>query len=94
MHAVAVLREAGIQRVYEAEDGLAGLAAVRNLFPPPALLVVDLEMPKMDGIEMLQALATDNYRPPRSGCQRDTCFTGSLGGNHVPGTGASYSWCF
>ncbi|GAB2893897.1 EAL domain-containing protein [Uliginosibacterium flavum] len=64
MNAVEVLRQAGIQRIYEAEDGLAGLDAIRNLFPPPALLVVDLEMPRMDGIEMLQALATENYRPP------------------------------
>jgi len=64
MNAVEVLKKAGITRVYEAEDGLAGLEAIRSLFPPPALLVVDLEMPRMDGIEMLQALATENYRPP------------------------------
>jgi EAL domain-containing protein (putative c-di-GMP-specific phosphodiesterase class I)/AmiR/NasT family two-component response regulator len=64
LNAVEILRQAGIQRVYEAGDGLAGLEAIRNLFPPPALLVVDLEMPKMDGIEMLQALANENYRPP------------------------------
>ena len=64
MNAVEVLRQAGIHRVYEAADGLAGLEAIRSLFPPPALLVVDLEMPGMDGIEMLQTLATENYRPP------------------------------
>lgn len=64
LNAVEVLRQAGIERVYEACDGQAGLDAIRNLFPPPALLVVDLEMPRMDGIEMLQALATENYRPP------------------------------
>lgn len=63
-HAVQILREAGITRIFEAEDGKAGLDAIHHLFPPPALLVVDLEMPRMDGIEMLQALATENYRPP------------------------------
>ncbi|KAF7600388.1 MAG: hypothetical protein CGU28_07265 [Candidatus Dactylopiibacterium carminicum] len=63
-HAVEVLHKAGITRVVEAEDGKSGLEAVRRLMPPPALLVVDLEMPRMDGIEMLQALATENYRPP------------------------------
>lgn len=64
MYMVDLLHQAGINRVLEAADGFAGLDLIRSEFPPPALLVVDLEMPGMDGIEMLQNLANENYRPP------------------------------
>jgi EAL domain-containing protein (putative c-di-GMP-specific phosphodiesterase class I)/CheY-like chemotaxis protein len=64
LHAVQILKQAGISRVHEACDGRDGLEAIRRITPSPALLVVDLEMPNMDGIEMLQALSTENYRPP------------------------------
>ncbi|MDO6384787.1 MULTISPECIES: EAL domain-containing protein [unclassified Uliginosibacterium] len=64
MNAVDMLQSAGVPRVLEAADGRAGLDLIRNQTPPPAFLIVDLEMPGMDGIEMLQALANENYRPP------------------------------
>lgn len=64
MYMVELLHEAGVNRVLEAADGYAGLDTIRSQFPPPAMLIVDLEMPGMDGIEMLQNLASENYRPP------------------------------
>lgn len=64
LNVVDLLQDAGVTRILEAADGLNGLELIRNATPPPALLIVDLEMPGMDGIEMLQALAKENYRPP------------------------------
>lgn len=63
-HVLELLAAAGVSRVMEASDGQSGLEVIRNQMPPPAFLIVDLEMPGMDGIEMLQTLATENYRPP------------------------------
>ncbi|MFH0921432.1 MAG: response regulator [Fibrobacterota bacterium] len=59
--------------VLEAEDGVEGITAFREHEPSIAFLVVDVEMPKMNGIHTLQELvcinpdvkvimATGNYR--------------------------------
>lgn len=64
MNVVSLLAEFGITRIREAGDGKSGLDVIVNATPRPALLVVDLEMPGMDGIEMLQALASDRNCPP------------------------------
>jgi EAL domain-containing protein (putative c-di-GMP-specific phosphodiesterase class I)/CheY-like chemotaxis protein len=57
------LQRAAVDLIYEAEDGHRALAVIDNLLVPPAIVVVDLDMPGMDGIELIQRLAQKNYRP-------------------------------
>ena len=60
----ALCRDLQIGQIYEAEDGLAALALLDSLAEPPDLLIVDLEMPKMDGPELLEALSGRHVRSP------------------------------
>ncbi|GAB7128129.1 EAL domain-containing protein [Silvimonas sp. JCM 19000] len=55
--AVELCRMLGGQLVGEADDGNAGLAMLQALAVPPQVLIIDLEMPNMDGIAMIQQLA-------------------------------------
>jgi len=57
------LRTLGVHKIYEASDGAAALQIVRSLYQPPAIVLFDLEMPGMDGIELVQQLATEATRP-------------------------------
>jgi len=45
--------------VIEASDGEAGLSLIKS--ERPALVLLDLNMPKMDGTEVLKALQADGY---------------------------------
>jgi two-component system, NarL family, response regulator DegU len=49
-----IVAEAGLRVVAQAEDGYAALAAIRKL--KPSVAVLDLEMPKMDGLEVARAI--------------------------------------
>lgn len=60
---VCQLRELGVHKIYEAENGLVGLNIVRNLYQPPAIIVLDLHMPGMDGIELAQHMVPEGVRP-------------------------------
>jgi signal transduction histidine kinase len=51
-----IAQDAGL-RVLEAGDGESGLALVRQ--SRPDLVILDLHMPRLDGFEVLQALAAD-----------------------------------
>jgi two-component system chemotaxis response regulator CheB len=53
-------REPGIEVVGSAADGAEGLRVVRQL--DPDVLVLDVEMPGMDGIETVRALRKENRR--------------------------------
>jgi len=53
----------GVEHLYEAENGQEALALLKSLRIPPAVMLLDLEMPVLDGIEVLQHLATENYKP-------------------------------
>ncbi len=43
-------------RSIEARDGLEALQALKHMDHPPALLIVDVEMPRMDGFQLVAAL--------------------------------------
>jgi CheY-like chemotaxis protein len=49
----SVLREAGLD-VVEANDGLSALDAMNDV--PPDLIITDIAMPRMDGVELTRAL--------------------------------------
>ncbi len=55
-HTTALCRELGVPLIYEAASGTEALELLAMLVLPPDLLIVDLEMPGMDGIELIQQL--------------------------------------
>lgn len=55
-HAVTLCRELGIATIHEAADGQEALTLLDRLSPGPQAVLVDLEMPGMDGVEFLEAL--------------------------------------
>jgi EAL domain-containing protein (putative c-di-GMP-specific phosphodiesterase class I) len=61
---VAVCRELRIPKVHEAGNGLEALALLDKLPAEPGLMIVDLEMPAMDGSELLSALGSRGLRAP------------------------------
>ncbi|MDP3289792.1 MAG: EAL domain-containing response regulator [Methyloversatilis sp.] len=62
MVAVGLLRKIGLTRIEEAADGADALQLLKRLPVPPAVLLVDLEMPGMDGVELLHRIAAEGYR--------------------------------
>jgi EAL domain-containing protein (putative c-di-GMP-specific phosphodiesterase class I) len=62
MVAVGLLRKIGLTRIEEAADGADALQLLKRLTVPPAVLLVDLEMPGMDGVELLHRIAAEGYR--------------------------------
>ena len=58
--ALRLLSELGIERVLEGSDGLHALDVLRKQATPPDVVLVDLDMPGMDGIELSQK-ATQLY---------------------------------
>lgn len=57
------LRAFGLHQVIEAANGKLALEHIANLPQVPAVMMLDLEMPVMDGIEVLQQLATLPQQP-------------------------------
>lgn len=55
-HAAALCRELGIELIYEAGNGSEALELLSRLILRPSLMIVDLEMPGMDGVELIQHL--------------------------------------
>lgn len=57
------LRAFGINRVHEAANGKLAMEQLAQLPQVPAVMLLDLEMPVMDGIEVLQQLAHLPHKP-------------------------------
>ena len=57
------LRAFGINQVYEAANGKLAMEQLAQLQQIPAVMLLDLEMPVMDGIEVLQQLAQVTHKP-------------------------------
>ena len=56
MQVVALCRELGVEMIYEAGSGAEALALLSLLVLPPDIAIVDLEMPGMDGVELIESL--------------------------------------
>jgi CheY-like chemotaxis protein len=56
VHTAGLCRQLGIEAVHEANGGIQALALLAALAPRPAVMVVDIEMPGMDCIELLEQL--------------------------------------
>ena len=57
--ALRLLSELGIERVLEGSDGLHALDVLRKQATPPDVVLVDLDMPGMDGFQVLRTLKND-----------------------------------
>src|SRR6478672_3083437 len=57
--ALRLLSELGIERVLEGADGLHALEVLRKQTTPPDVVLVDLDMPGMDGIECIGHIAQE-----------------------------------
>jgi CheY-like chemotaxis protein len=56
----ALLKLKLLNPVYRARDGLEGLEMLRsNAVPAPYIILLDLNMPRMNGLEFLEALRSD-----------------------------------
>lgn len=56
LQVVALCRELGVRMIYEAASGAEALELLSLLVLPPDVMVVDLEMPVMDGVELIELL--------------------------------------
>lgn len=60
----ALARHLGVAVVYEAGNGREALRLLEHLGAPPAVAMLDLEMPEMDGIELIEQLHARGARIP------------------------------
>ena len=58
--AVRLLAELGVKRILEGADGLHALEILRQQPVPPDVVLVDLDMPAMDGIECISHIAHEH----------------------------------
>jgi EAL domain-containing protein (putative c-di-GMP-specific phosphodiesterase class I)/CheY-like chemotaxis protein len=56
---LALLEKLGVSKLYEAASGLDALEVLSNMEIKPAVIIADLQMPGMDGIELIQQLAEE-----------------------------------
>ncbi len=57
-----ILKSLGISEVYDAPDGIQGLALLKQHHQHIDLLICDLEMPGMDGMELLRHVSENNMK--------------------------------
>lgn len=79
-HTVGLLRQLGIELIYEAGNGNDALQLVEMLVLRPSLIIVDLEMPGMDGVELIQQLQERKMMiPVIVASSRETALLDSVG---------------
>lgn len=61
-HAIELLQQLGIDSVLQAGDGIEALEVMAAASYAPDMMLLDLEMPGMDGIELLQQIMQRNLR--------------------------------
>ena len=57
-------REFGCATIHEAKDGQSAIDLIATLATPPDLAIVDLEMPGMDGVELMQQMYDRDFHIP------------------------------
>jgi two-component system chemotaxis response regulator CheY len=57
-----MLTDAGFAVCHEAGDGLEALARLDEIGEPPAVMLVDWNMPNMNGLELIRAVRADADR--------------------------------
>src|SRR5690606_28961035 len=55
-HAARLCRALGVAEVHQASDGAEALAMLARLNPAPLVMIVDIEMPGMNGVDLLEEL--------------------------------------
>ncbi len=63
-HAVALCRQLGIELIYEACDGAEALLQLGMLQLKPDLMLIDLHMPVMDGVELITHMHERGWKIP------------------------------
>jgi EAL domain-containing protein (putative c-di-GMP-specific phosphodiesterase class I) len=58
--AVEILRELGVSEILQAEDGQDALEQIQRSSAPPDVIICDLDMPRMDGVEFIRNVAEAN----------------------------------
>ncbi|HUF79720.1 MAG TPA: response regulator, partial [Burkholderiales bacterium] len=59
---VSMLRNLGAKQVHEAEDGHAALAVILDPSRPVDIVISDLDMPGMDGMEFIRRVGEAEVR--------------------------------
>lgn len=57
-----ILRQFGIHSLHHARDGVEGLSLYQTLTDRPDVLICDLNMPRMDGVEFLRHIAEQDFQ--------------------------------
>lgn len=57
---VEILRDLGVADILQAEDGQDALEQLRRSSVPPDVIICDLDMPRMDGVEFIRNVAEAN----------------------------------
>ena len=57
-HIQRLLHDLRIKEIFEARDGIEALTILEALERVPDIIIIDLEMPNMDGVELLEQLAS------------------------------------
>jgi EAL domain-containing protein (putative c-di-GMP-specific phosphodiesterase class I)/AmiR/NasT family two-component response regulator len=58
--AVAILRNMGVAEVLQAENGQDAIAQILDAVTPPDVIICDLDMPCMDGVEFIRKVGEAN----------------------------------